>query len=697
MNDRSHTILQMLKSPRQANLGYDREPHRLCVDALTLFCCKGADEPLNHQHIAEARLHLGHVSGSGLRPLNILDMPTEILVEIIERVQLGDAEFGLDSIQACRLTCRRLSHIADSFLITDGTLRLSLDKESLAKVEIISRNPTLRNKVKTVELDLALFADIEGIPFSAFAWLAASLLDLALGKYSPEVGEFTSQEHWPEGVIDVMQRIHDDVGLIHDACHFLRNFPDTPGGRVGIIWASLNKRGLLRWSKDCKWSDMEPLVDALVKQAETYAELFREQQSLLEGEFVSRLVTAMSQMGNLDAIRFTEWDLNTMESTTEFAASLALWNKARNKGTVRFPFQEFIQNPDQPAIDILVQSNFFLRRLPMMRIGEGPLHLFSFMAQFMDGLTTSKLSHVVKNLDIGFWGSGIHPMEPAFRWRGRGLASTWLTFGVESEHRGLAYTEHQRQIHLATQNLESFSLTTVCDNMDRSGCPCSQKRMEVLLSPFLQAPKLRRVNIHHAPGVSGYPCQPFHESTGSPWVVGPRPLFSNYRGYIGRGLGVRVSPFLTDITLQGVALHEQDLVKFLRHGLERPLDQLHLGDIKLQTGTWRTMLEFIRSLKSSESALPKSLVNFKGGELRRRQWEEVAAEHHPSDPQCVVDFINGKEDEPNPIERLGWTDAMYMRLRAEDKQKLRSERDWQPHNHAGDETESSDTEEEETE
>lgn len=697
MSDRSHTILQMPKSPCQANLGYDREPHCLCVDALTLFCFKGVEEPLNHQHVAEAPLHLGHVSGSGLRPLNILDMPTEILVEIIEWVQLGDAESGSDSIHDCRRTCRRLSHIADSFLITDGMLQLSLDKESLSKVEIISRNPTLRNTVKTVELDLALFADIEGIPFSSFARLASWLLELALGKYHLDSGEFTSQEHWPEGVMDVIQRIHDDVGLIHDACHFLGSYPDTPEGRVGNTWALYNKRGLLQRSKDCKWSDMEPLVDALVKQAESYAELFREQQSLLEGEFVLRLVTAMSQMGNLDAIRFTEWDLNRMESTTEFPASLALWNKARNKGTVRFPFQKFMQNPDQPAIDILVQSNFFLRRLPMMRIEEGPHHLFSFMAQFMDGLTTSKLSHVVKNLDIGFWGSGIHPTETALRWRARGLASTWLTFGVESDHRGLAYTEHQRQICLATQNLESFSLNTVCENTDRSGCPCSQTRMEVLLSPFLQAPKLRRVNIHHAPGVSGYPCQPFHESTGSPWTVGPRPLFSNYRGYISRGLAVKVSPFLTDITLQGVSLHEQDIEKFLQHGLERPLAQLHLGDIKLQTGTWRSMLEFLRRLKSSESALPKSLVNFKGGELRRRQWEEVAAEHHPSDPRCVVDFINGKEDEPNPIDRLRWTGAMYARLRAEDKQKLRSERDWESHDHAGDETESSDTEEEETE
>ncbi|KAK0740462.1 hypothetical protein B0T18DRAFT_209602 [Schizothecium vesticola] len=178
--------------------------------------------------LAEARLHFGRVSRPALRPLTILDMPTEILVEIIEWLQLGDVESGSDSVQDCRLTCRRLSHIADNFLIPGRTLRLSLDNESLSRLEAISRHQTIRKTVKTLELDLSLYPDTDGVPVSVFASHATCLLDLALGTYEPDIGQFAGEGQWPEGTNSAIPRIHHEVGLIHDACHFLRNYPGRP-------------------------------------------------------------------------------------------------------------------------------------------------------------------------------------------------------------------------------------------------------------------------------------------------------------------------------------------------------------------------------------------------------------------------------------------------------------------------------------
>jgi hypothetical protein len=190
-------------------------------------------------------------------------MPTEILIQIIEWLQLGDAESGSESVQDCRLTCRRLSHIAGSLLITDGILRLSLDRESLS-AETVSRNPTIRKTVKTLELNLSLYSDTDGVPLSGFALYAICLLDWALGKYRPDSGELPGQKHWPEGVSGAISRIHDDVGLMHDACHFLRYYLKVPGESVEVEEASLGERGSIQRSKDSEWSEMKPLVQALV-------------------------------------------------------------------------------------------------------------------------------------------------------------------------------------------------------------------------------------------------------------------------------------------------------------------------------------------------------------------------------------------------------------------------------------------------
>ncbi|KAK0740461.1 hypothetical protein B0T18DRAFT_209603 [Schizothecium vesticola] len=249
--------------------------------------------------------------------------------------------------------------------------------------------------------------------------------------------------------------------------------------------------------------------------------------------------------------------------------------------------------------------------------------------------------------------------------------------------------------------LESFSLGTVCDNTDLSGCPCPAARMETLLSPFLQAPKLCKLNIHHSSTASGCPCQPCHERTGGILRLGTRPLFTTYRGYIGRGLAARVSPSLCDITLKGAALHQRDFEKFLRHGLERPLHQLRLEDIELQTGTWRSMLVFLRRLNSSESAAPKYLINMRGAELLGLTPSDVAVKLYLPAPGCVSDFINlnGHDDDPNPIDRLGLDNAIYATLRAHDEAvRAMEEREAEPHHdHAVDEMEDADVLDDESE
>lgn len=173
--------------------------------------------------LVEARLHFDRVSRPALRPLTLLDMPTEVLFQIIDWLQLENKRFRSGRVQDFRLTCRRLSHIADNFLIPDRTLRLSLDNDSLSRLEAISRHPTIRKTIKTLELDLALYPDTGGVQVRVFASHAICLLELALGTYKPSKRKFAGAKDWPRCGNDAFARIQNDVGLIHDACHLLRN------------------------------------------------------------------------------------------------------------------------------------------------------------------------------------------------------------------------------------------------------------------------------------------------------------------------------------------------------------------------------------------------------------------------------------------------------------------------------------------
>ncbi|KAM7208353.1 hypothetical protein V8F20_001331 [Naviculisporaceae sp. PSN 640] len=121
----------------------------------------------------QMRHNINLLSRPFLRCLSILDLPNEILHQIFQYLVPQEEQLRyppkvlykpvsrrpLDNqdIKNCRLVCRRFSDLSSRFLI--HTIRLTLDEISLARLDEISRHPTISKGVNEIKVVLDFFND----------------------------------------------------------------------------------------------------------------------------------------------------------------------------------------------------------------------------------------------------------------------------------------------------------------------------------------------------------------------------------------------------------------------------------------------------------------------------------------------------------------------------------------------------------
>jgi len=107
-------------------------------------------------------------------------LPDEVLAEIIGYLALNDPDwFSVEYIKSCRLTCRRLSCIASTFLIPCIGVDISLS--SLFCLEAISQHPLISRSVKAVDMNLTLYKCHISSAFTTFVGYCLKLLERDLG------------------------------------------------------------------------------------------------------------------------------------------------------------------------------------------------------------------------------------------------------------------------------------------------------------------------------------------------------------------------------------------------------------------------------------------------------------------------------------------------------------------------------------
>ena len=112
--------------------------------------------------------------------LNILDLPDEILLMIFERVENLDLTTpflellspGKEDIQNVRLVCRRFCNVGSQLLLR--FVRVVPDESSLARLEEISRHPTISKGVRVIQVVLHFYSET----LADFNWFISYPADL---------------------------------------------------------------------------------------------------------------------------------------------------------------------------------------------------------------------------------------------------------------------------------------------------------------------------------------------------------------------------------------------------------------------------------------------------------------------------------------------------------------------------------------
>ncbi|KAI5924178.1 hypothetical protein F4810DRAFT_148965 [Camillea tinctor] len=116
-----------------------------------------------HLKDAAVRVAVKRYSRRGIRSLQLLDLPDEILILVFEQVKgwwLNEGSFdpyshGQRDIMSVRLVCRRFCHASTHLLI--HFLTVSMDPPSLLRLAEVSRHPAIRKGVRGVRVLLDFY------------------------------------------------------------------------------------------------------------------------------------------------------------------------------------------------------------------------------------------------------------------------------------------------------------------------------------------------------------------------------------------------------------------------------------------------------------------------------------------------------------------------------------------------------------
>lgn len=230
-------------------------------------------------------------SRSGIRPLNILGLPDEILMMIFEyckKRSLSNKNYffvqeynrdGIKDIKNIRLTCRRFCNTSSHLLLRH--IDVCMSPSSLAHLEEVARHPLLSTGIQAVRVHLNYFSDGLVTFMTHFNTLAIMQLEDSLNLYK-----------------SIFQGDLDDSPF---------NIPREKLGpaidKAELIlkeWSEFQDK-LLESEEDADVFDEEVAksraVAGLVSAHEIYRQQYLAQESVLkDGAFVQAIVTAMSKM-----------------------------------------------------------------------------------------------------------------------------------------------------------------------------------------------------------------------------------------------------------------------------------------------------------------------------------------------------------------------------------------------------------------
>ncbi|KAK7748957.1 hypothetical protein SLS53_000982 [Cytospora paraplurivora] len=473
---------------------------------------------------AEARVAHNAFARAKLRPLSILALPDEILIGIFDFAKgreesrhhffFDDRFTDVATIKHIRLTCRRFNRTASHLLL--AYIDVCLSPSSLAHLQEISLHPVISRGISAVRIHASIYSSRLARELSNFAQLAtAKLADFA----------------------DYHERL---LSRIMAGEEERINHCDTPAGiqkaaeqarRIITSWEQHWNADIQKTDDEAEGGQWQSDVSALQKIHKVYAQLYQEQQSVMEnGLFISEVAAAMARMPRALRLCITDSQIQAYSGLGEFKTNFELADnpelflRERMLDSIAWftAMEDFEENP---PTDLLF-------RLPhaISAVGISLFHLDIAVEPPRDLSLTfsqdhqSELSEACKHLRV-------------FAFRGRGNPDEYWMAEANSEDSG------------EVQNLFSFLRASLSSDF--------LERLSLNLG-FLDEP-------HEIPNASA-----------------------------GSLLTFRRWPALESVSIQSYPLHLDELQQFFINIPPEAQPFLNFDGVHLMKGTWEKALDVMR-------------------------------------------------------------------------------------------------------
>ncbi|PSS13293.1 hypothetical protein M430DRAFT_267445 [Amorphotheca resinae ATCC 22711] len=331
---RQSRLVKELKRP--GHEGYDSWPSQddleEQLEMLSSLKCHLGDFSLSLRKTANI------LSRPKLRPLTILDMPDEILIDIFGYVKgreppdrlLDSSPMGQCEVKNLRLTCRRFCNLSSHLLIR--LVRVELNSSSLLRLEEISRHPIIRKGVRGVRVLLHFYDSGLANDIWTFADHNAGQLreeTELIERSAPSTLLNSSKEMILEAAKKVRPILESWEG-------FVRGTPDDPACENDLRYRMLLRRA-----------------------HEEYRRRFADQERLREdGSFIRAVAAAIARMPTAKRLELRDEDFNsTMRRAGYFAQAddnevlvqdmllPITWEEARLHGLGQPPAEVLVKLP----------------------------------------------------------------------------------------------------------------------------------------------------------------------------------------------------------------------------------------------------------------------------------------------------------------------------------------------------------------
>lgn len=212
-----------------------------------------------------------------LRPLNILDLPDELLMQIFKHVKGGSDKrslyfFNFDpsevkEVKVLRLVCRRFRDTSSHLLLRFITVNMTM--QSLAHLEEVSHQPIISKGIRAIQVVLSFYDSVLAGDLRDFATYQASRLRSAILSWQSSV---------------------DSQDLLSKPSEKLKTFYRTAIARALPIAESWEEVAANNIREDCVNYKL------LQRAHEQYKQCYKDTATLRQGMFVQTIASAMAKM-----------------------------------------------------------------------------------------------------------------------------------------------------------------------------------------------------------------------------------------------------------------------------------------------------------------------------------------------------------------------------------------------------------------